>query len=323
MKPVIGPKNYLPVSGLGPLVEDKSIILEGNVLVVFNEVARPSNRSAWTDMAKAINKIKTSISESGSQINPKYEKQRTITTYSNFVMLSNDHCPFDLERGDRRIVVINNDPMKMDQSRFSMVADFAHNEKNGRLAPREYDDMIFEFHDFFSNWKVSNNLTTGDAPTNRAKLEMMNSLQPPIVQALQIYRDEGGAGATSPITCEEKLAYILKTVLGYKDFGRDKGRYDVWDQFVDHGVLKRVYRMSAHKKSRVETGLPGMRDREDYPLAARPQPTQTPQRVFEWFDSQTSFEMSSSAAVRDAVWQDVDQLMERGKGRGDVLSMIK
>lgn len=322
MKPLIGPKNYLPVSGLGPLVEDKSVLLEGNVLVVFNEVSKPANRNAWTDMAKAINKIKTAITESSTQINPKYEKQRTITTYSNFVMLAN-HYPFDLEGGDRRIAVVNNDPPKLDQTKYALVADFAHNEKNARLTPREYDDLCFEFHEFFSSWKIGHNVVTGDAPMSRAKMDMIGSLQSPIAQALRHYRESQGAGATAAVTCEEKLVYIIRTVLGFKDFSRNKDRYDIWEQFVDAGILARVHRISDHKKPRVLDGLPNMRDREDYPLVTKPVPSAVPQRIFSWCDMEMKFDSATNPHLRELVWADVDKLMDSKKGKGDVLSLMK
>lgn len=323
MKPLIGPKNYLPVSGLGPLVEDKSVLLEGNVLVVFNEVSRPANRNAWTDMAKAINKIKTAITESSTQINPKYEKQRTITTYSNFVMLSNHNSPFDLELGDRRIAVINNNPPKLDQNKYRLVADFAHNEKNGILTPREYEDLTFEFHEFFASWKIGHNVVTGDAPMSQAKSNMIGALQSPIVQALRNYRESQGAGATSAVTCEDKLVYIIRMVLGYKEFGRNKDRYDIWEQFIEHGLLTRVHRLSDPSKSRVLDGLPNMRDREDFPLVAMPIESKVPQRVFSWCDTGTRYDSTSNPSLRQLVWSDVLAMTENKKGSGDVLSLIK
>jgi len=323
MKPMIGPTNYLPVSGLGPLVEDKSILLQGNVLVVFNEVSRPANRNAWTDMAKAINKIKTAITESSTQINPKYEKQRTITTYSNFVMLSNHISPFDLEIGDRRIAVINNNPPKLDQGRFGLLADFAHNEKNSRLGPRQYDDMVFEFHELFLSHKISHNVTTGDAPLNQAKKDMIGSLQSPIAQALKTYREEKGPGATADVTCEDKLLFLVRFVLGFKDFGRNRERYDIYEQFVDHGILTKIHRISDPGRGRVLDGLPHMRDREDFPLLSRPAVSRVPQRIFSWSDAGMRFDMLPNSTIRDAVWADVKDLMDNRKGASELMSLVK
>lgn len=324
MKPLLGAKNYLPLSGLGPLVEDKSVILEGNVLVVFNEVHRPSNRNAWTDMSKAINKVKTAITESSTQINPKYEKQRTITTFSNFVMLSNDPAPFDLDFGDRRIAVINNDPPLMDQDKFAIVADFAHNEKNGRLSPREYEDMVYEMHEFFSARKIEHNLTTGSAPMSRAKGAMIGALQSPMVQALQEYRLSQGAGCTGALTCEDKLYFVLRNVLGFRDFGKSRDRYDIWEQFISAGLIRRVYWPGSNNRPKVLTGLPKMSDLEMYPLMGVPQPSASPQRVFSWVDAEQVFDGMSAAVMRELIWSDVRALMEgQGKPGADILAMVK
>lgn len=321
MKPLIGPTNYLPVSGLGPLVEDKSILLEKNVLVVFNEVARPSNRNAWSDMAKAINKVKTAISESSTQINPKYEKQRTITTYSNFAMLSNDDCPFDLEPNDRRIVVINNNPPKLDQDKFGTLADYAHNEKNARLSPREYEDLTYELHEFFSSRTIRYNVTTGDAPRGKAKEEMLNSLLSPVCTSLRDLRATNSAGATMRFTTDDLLIYIIRYVLGFKDFGgREKARYDIFQEFVDHGVISRVGQKSSPNKSRVVSQLVDLQDREDYPLIAPPKTKQSPSKVFYWNDVGMGAHAAGDGMIREEVWREIETL----KGaKSDVLAMVK
>jgi hypothetical protein len=322
MKPLIGPKNYLPVSGLGPLVEDKSILLEGNILVVFNEVARPANRNAWSDMAKAINKVKTAITESSTQVNPKYEKQRTITTYSNFVMLSNHDCPFDLEPNDRRIVVINNNPPKLDQQKFGLVADFAHNEKNTRISPREYEDLTYELHEFFSSRAIAHNVTTGDAPMGRAKEEMLNSLLSPVCAAVRELRRALAPGAVGRYTTDELLTYVIRHVLGYKEFGgREKSRYDIFQEFIDHGIIFRVGQKSTPNKSRVISGLVDMQEREDYPLIAPIKPKQGPSKIFAWSDVGPAAHMASDGMIRDEVWKEMDYI--KATKDTNIMSMIQ
>lgn len=324
LKPLIGARNYMPVAGLAPFMEDKSSILEANVLVVFNEVSRPANRNAWTDMAKAINKIKTAITENSTQINPKYEKQRVITTYSNFIMLSNDPAPFDIPTGDRRIVVINNNPPKLDQGRFKLLADFAHNEKNGQISPREYNDCVFELNEYLSNRQIAVNLTTGDAPTSRAKSELFEALLPPPIRALLEYRRAKGPGATSPITTEDKLIYIIRTVLGFKDFGnRDRNKYDVLDPIVEAGALIRICQKSS-RKTRSITGLPNLIDREDFPLLGPVQSRTAPSKVFLWSDVGVIVNHYSDPQLRETAWQDLSELSEKNiSGRSDVMKLIK
>lgn len=323
MKPLVGPTNYLPVSGLGPLVEDKSIVLDRNVLVVFNEVARPSNRNAWSDMSKAINKIKTSITESSTQVNPKYEKQRTITTYSNFVMLGNHECPFDLEPGDRRIVVINNDPPKMDQDKFGRIADYAHNEKNARLSPREYEDITYELNEFFSSRQLSYNVATGDAPMSKAKAEMLDMLLSPISVAIRNYRNAMAPGASGRYISEDMLQYVIRHILGFKDFGgREKSRYDIYQEFIDHGLIFRVGQKGAPSKSRVVSMLPDLSDREDYPLLAPAKQRPGPSRVFAWGDQPNAVHLVSEGMIREEIWREMEKL-RNDKGSNAVLSMIK
>jgi hypothetical protein len=324
MKPLIGSKNYMPVSGLAPFVEDKSTVLEANVLVVFNEVSRPANRNAWTDMAKAINKIKTAITENSTQINPKYEKQRVITTYSNFVMLSNDPAPFDIDHGDRRIVVINNDPPKLDQTRFGLLADFAHNEKNGRLSPREYTDCTYELHEYFSARKIQSNLTTGDAPSGSAKAEMLEALLSPPIKALMEYRKAKGPGATAPITTDDKILYIIRNVLGYKDFGaRERSRFDIFEPIIDAGIMTRVHQ-KGNRKSRVVTGLPSLTDREDYPTLGPVHARMPPGKVYIWADAGINAHLYSDPQIRDNAWSDIGELAERNvAGKLDVVKLIK
>lgn len=324
MKPLIGPKNYLPVSGLSPLVEDKSVVMDCNVLVVFNEVSRPANRNAWTDMSRAVNKLKTAISESSAQINPKYERQRTITTYSNFVMLSNDDCPYDLDQGDRRIAVVNNDPPKLDQAKFGPVADFAHNEKNMRLTPREYEDMVFEFNEFFRARKVSHNLTTADAPMGEAKRAMLTSMASPIAQALRDFRMVKSAGTDGRFISEDMIIYILRHRLGFKEFGKDRGRYDIFEQFVDNGIVHRLGQKGNQKKARVIVGLPALRDREDSPLIGPIRPLDGPSKTFVWADQGLLLHDISDAAVRDELWTASSRLRDPNPtGKSDVLSIIK
>jgi Bifunctional DNA primase/polymerase, N-terminal/Family of unknown function (DUF5906) len=324
MKPLIGPKNYLPVSGLGPLVEDKSVILEGNILVVFNEVARPANRSAWTDMARAVNKLKTAITESSSQINPKYEKQRTITTYSNFVMLSNDDCPYDLDPGDRRIAVINNDPPKLDQDKYGLVADFAHNEKNSRLSPREYENMVYEFHEFFSSRKIQHNIPTGDAPMGEAKKLMLQLLVSPLAMALRNYREAQGAGARGRYITDEIIIYLLRYKLGFKEFGgRERARFDIFSQFVESSVIHRVGQKGNRRKSRVVMQVPKLADREDVPLLGPIQTSDSASTVFAWNDVGRDTHLASDSVIRDDIWAQANTLRDPTIGKKDVLSLIK
>jgi hypothetical protein len=322
MKPLIGSSNYLSVPGLMPLVEDKSIVLEGNVLIIFNEVARPSNRSQWTDMSKAVNKIKTSITDSATQINPKYEKQRKITSYSNFFMLSNDPTPFDLGFDDRRIVVINNNPPKMDKDgRFKLLGDFAHYDKNRLISPEQYDDLTAELHEFFNNRQITSNLAHGAAPMTDAKLEMVEGHYSPTVMALQNLRQAKGTGCSSELTSEEKLIYLVRNVLGYKDFGKDRGKYDIWTPFIQAKIIERVYQKDG-KRSKVLSGCPNLIDREDYPLVAPVQAVRNPQKLFQFCDKHKDWSGVSDGVLREELWSDIDSL-KSGEGKKDVASLIR
>jgi hypothetical protein len=271
-----------------------------------------------------VNKLKTAISESSAQINPKYERQRTITTYSNFVMLSNDDCPYDLDQGDRRIAVVNNDPPKLDQAKFGPVADFAHNEKNMRLTPREYEDMVFEFNEFFRARKVSHNLTTADAPMGEAKRAMLTSMASPIAQALRDFRMVKSAGTDGRFISEDMIIYILRHRLGFKEFGKDRGRYDIFEQFVDNGIVHRLGQKGNQKKARVIVGLPALRDREDSPLIGPIRPLDGPSKTFVWADQGLLLHDISDAAVRDELWTASSRLRDPNPtGKSDVLSIIK
>lgn len=322
LKPLIGPTNYLSVPGLMPLIEDKSVILEGNVLIVFNEVARPSNRSQWTDMSKAVNKIKTSITDSSTHINPKYEKQRKITSYSNFFMLSNDPTPFDLGVDDRRIVVVNNNPPKMDKDgRFKLLGDFAHNEKNRQLSQEQYNDLTAELHEFFMTRQIEVNLEHGSAPMTEAKRDMVEGHYTPPVMALMHHREIRGIGAAAEITSEEKLIYVIRHVLGYKEFGKDRGKYDIFAAFIQARVIQRVYQKDG-KRSRVLSGCPAFLEREDYPLVAPVQAVKTPQKLYVFCDHTKNWSVCADGILRDELWSDIGP-MKSGEGKSDVASLLK
>lgn len=321
MKPIIGPKNYLSVAGITPLVEDKSTILEGNVLIVFNEVARPSNRSQWTDMSKAVNKIKTSVTDAATQINPKYEKQRKITSYSNFIMLSNDTSPFDLGSDDRRIVVINNDPPKMDKNgKYKLLGDFSHFEKTRLISQDTFDSLAAELHEYFSKREITHNLEHDAAPMSAAKVSMVDTHYSPPVTALRELRHMAGLGMISGVTSEDKLIYIIRHVLGYKTFGNDRGKYDIWQPFVAAGIMRRVYQRDG-KRSRVITGCPKLIDREDFPILAPVEKSPAPQKVFAFCDSTDDFDVMPDGMLRDEIWRDMDSL--RGTTGKDTLALIK
>lgn len=322
LKPIIGADNYLSVPGLMPLIEDKSIILEGNVLIVFNEVARPSNRSQWTDMSKAVNKIKTSITDSSTQINPKYEKQRKITSYSNFFMLSNDPTPFDLGFDDRRIVVVNNNPPKMDKDgRFKLLGDFSHFDKNRQISEEQYADLTAELYEFFMTRKIQNNLEHGSAPMSEAKLEMVEGHYSPTVVALKSLRENRGSGAIAEVTSEDKLIYIVRNVLGYKDFGKDRGKYDIWTPFISAKIIERVYQKDG-KRSKVLSGCPALLEREDFPLVAPVGSIKNPQKLFQFCDKKIDWSGRVDGELREELWSDMDSIKHQD-GKKDVASLIR
>lgn len=322
LKPLIGASNYLSVPGLMPLVEDKSVILEGNVLIVFNEVARPSNRSQWTDMSKAVNKIKTSITDSSTHINPKYEKQRKITSYSNFFMLSNDPTPFDLGVDDRRIVVVNNNPPKMDKDgRMKLLGDFAHNDKNRQLSQEQYNDLTAELYEFFSTRQIEVNLEHGSAPMSEAKKDMVEGHYTPPVAALQQLRDMRGLGAIADITSEEKLIYVIRHVLGFKEFGRDRGKYDIFGAFIQARVIERAYQKDG-KRSKILVGAPTLLEREDFPLVAPVSASKSPQKLYLFCNRDKDWNQASDGVIREELWKDLNGL-KANEGKSDVASLIK
>lgn len=321
MKPVIGPKNYLSVAGITPLVEDKSTILEGNILIVFNEVARPSNRSQWTDMSKAVNKIKTSITDGATQINPKYEKQRKITSYSNMVMLSNDSSPFDLGSDDRRFVVINNDPPKMDKDgKYKLLGDYSHFEKTRLISQETFDSLTAELHSYFMSREITHNLEHGSAPMSTAKMAMMDTHYAPPITAFRELRQMGGLGMISDVTCEDKIIFIIRHVLGFKQWGNDRAKYDIWQPFITAGIIKRVYQRDG-KRTRVLTGCPSLIDREDFPILAPVNKAAGPQKVFIFCDSDKDVDVYSDGMLREEVWRDIDSL--KGHSGKDALALIK
>jgi hypothetical protein len=158
-------------------------------LVVVDEL-----REGGTDSYKHAQKLKSMITASVREINPKYGRKSIEYNCARWLMFSNFRSAIPLEEGDRRFEVVIDDDLPLAPEYYTALY--------GLL---EYDDFIHSVRKFLIDRDISKYNPGAPAKQTEAKMQAMSSGRSEVMNAVQ----ELLAGVTGDLISAEHIRVAL------------------------------------------------------------------------------------------------------------------
>lgn len=183
VREIIGRPYYMTITLQD--IEDKHTVTHDKLICTASEVQLQTNARGNIAAASFMGIMKDKISQTRTGVNEKFIQAYTAPSFVNYFVLSNFELSSLIEAYDRRWDVFHADESKLDQSRFSDLADV---QSDGIWVERDATanlmrkHIVYALRTAFLHRQVDPNFDRHEAAENAVKTQLMERKNPPAIQ---------------------------------------------------------------------------------------------------------------------------------------------
>ncbi len=183
VREIVGRPYYMPITLKS--IESPHVLLHDKLVCTASEVQLQTNARGNIAAASFMGRLKDLVTAKTVYVDEKFIQPYSAPIFANIFILSNFELSSILEPGDRRFDVFHATEEKLDQSRFSTIADITN---DGKWIEKTQEDRLFRKHVIYALRKalyersVDESLDSTEAVMNPVKTALLESQNPPAIE---------------------------------------------------------------------------------------------------------------------------------------------